>query len=235
MSWLLHISQVKSVKMQWKKFKEQLTKTVHNLNVLEDILAPATSVDLGSDVLTVSKLQENFNLAKPQIVKLNAEVEYMMKISEMLVLKGIPVREKNERVTEVLHVHQRVKDKIREYESILNKAVKFHLVFNELENLLSTEPETALRNISQAKIRLTQHQERQGHVLHLHKLAVSLVADITSTVMQSPALGVTTNQLQEKLERLERGSADWSAEAGKCEESLVSNVHFCIFKEETSE
>ncbi|XP_035264086.1 coiled-coil domain-containing protein 141 isoform X1 [Anguilla anguilla] len=234
-SWQLHISQIKSVKKQWKKFKEQLKKTVHNLKALEDVLAPASSVDLGSDLLTVSKLQETFNLAKPQFVKLNAEVEYMIKISEMLALKGIPIKEKNEKITELLHLHQRVKDTIKEYERVLSMAVKFHHLFDELENLLTSEPVTAFHNTSQAKIQLAQHQERQSHVRHLYKMAISLGADITSTVMQSHALGFTAHRLQDKLERLERGSSNWSTEADKCEESLVSNVHYCIFKEEINE
>ncbi|KAJ8352190.1 hypothetical protein SKAU_G00236660 [Synaphobranchus kaupii] len=234
-SWQLHINQIKSVKKQWKKFKEQLKKTVHNLKALEDVLAPASKVDLGSDILTLSKLQDNFYLAKPQFVKLNAEVEYMIKISEMLALKGIPIKEKNEKVTELLHLHQRVKDKIKEYETVLNMAVKFHQLFDELENFLTSEPVTAFHNTSQAKLQLTQHQERQSHVRHLYKLAFSLGADINSTVMQSHALGFSVHRLQDKLERLERGSANWSAEADKCEESLVSNVHYCVFKEEISE
>ncbi|KAI1898253.1 hypothetical protein AGOR_G00070430 [Albula goreensis] len=234
-SWQLHISQIKSVKKQWKKFKEQLKKTVHNLKALEDVLTPASKVDLGSDLLAVSKLQENFNLIKPQFVQLNAEVEYMIKISELLALKGIPIKEKNEKVTELLHLHQRVKDKIKEYETVLNMAVKFHQLFDELENLLTSEPLTVFHNTSQAKIQLTQHQERQSHVRHLYKLAISLGADITSTVMQSHCLGFSVHRLQEKLERLEKGSANWSAEANKCEESLVSNVHYCIFKEEIHE
>ncbi|XP_061091773.1 coiled-coil domain-containing protein 141 [Conger conger] len=234
-SWQLHISQIKSVKKQWKKFKEQLKKTVLNLKTLEDVLVPASNVDLGSDLLTVSQLQDNFNLAKPQFVKLNAEVEYMVKISEMLALKGIPIKEKNEKVTELLHLHERVKDKIKEYERVLNVAVKFHQLFDELENLLTSEPVTGFQNTSQARIQLTQHQERQSHVRHLYKLAISLGADITSTAMQSNVLGFTAYWIQDKLERLERGSANWSVEADKCEESLLSNVHYCIFKEEINE
>lgn len=57
--------------------------------------------------------------------------------------------------------------------------------------------------------------------------------------MRSPvsqhALGFSVVRLQEKLERLERSGASWNAEANKCEESLTSNVHYCVFKEEISE
>lgn len=48
-------------------------------------------------------------------------------------------------------------------------------------------------------------------------------------------LVLSVQQLHEKLLKLERGSTDWIAEANKCEESLISNVHFCLHKEEISE
>lgn len=48
-------------------------------------------------------------------------------------------------------------------------------------------------------------------------------------------LVLSVQQLQEKLKKLERGSVEWIAEANKCEESLMSNVHFCLYKEEIGE
>ncbi|XP_048095477.1 coiled-coil domain-containing protein 141 isoform X1 [Alosa alosa] len=234
-SWQIHVSQMKSVKKQWKKFKEQIKKVVHDLRALEEVLAPASQVDLGSDLSSVAKLQENFHSAKPQFLQLNAEVEYLVKTSELLALKGIPTKEKSERVTELLQLHQRVKDKIKEYESVLSMAVKFHQLYKELDSLLMVEPVTVFSDTSQARIQLSQHQERQSHFRHLYKLAISLGADITTTVQQSHALGFSVVRLQEKLDRLERSSASWNAEADKCEESLMSNVHYCVFKEEISE
>lgn len=49
------------------------------------------------------------------------------------------------------------------------------------------------------------------------------------------ALGFSVVRLQGKLERLEWSSVSWSTEANKCEERLMSNVHYCVFKEEISE
>uniref|UniRef100_A0A4W5NQU4 Uncharacterized protein n=1 Tax=Hucho hucho TaxID=62062 RepID=A0A4W5NQU4_9TELE len=49
------------------------------------------------------------------------------------------------------------------------------------------------------------------------------------------ASGFTVRQLQERLERLARGCVNWSAEANRCEESLTSNLHYCVFKEEITE
>uniref|UniRef100_A0A8C8F5S8 Ig-like domain-containing protein n=1 Tax=Oncorhynchus tshawytscha TaxID=74940 RepID=A0A8C8F5S8_ONCTS len=230
-SWQLHVSQVKSVKKQWKKYKEQLEKTVHDLNSVEEVLVPTSKVDLGSDLQTVSKLLENFNLAKPHFLQLNAGVEYMVKTSELLALKGIPIKEKNEKVTEMLHLHQRVKDKIKEYESVLNMAVKFHQLYDELEKLSMLEPVTGFSETSQAKIQLIQHQDRQSHIRHLYKLAISLGGDISNTHDS----GFSVQRLQERLERLERRCVNWSAEANRCEESLTSNVYYCVFKEEITE
>uniref|UniRef100_A0A8C7JM83 Coiled-coil domain-containing protein 141 n=1 Tax=Oncorhynchus kisutch TaxID=8019 RepID=A0A8C7JM83_ONCKI len=234
----LHVSQLKSVKKQWKKYKEQLEKTVHDLNSVEEVLVPTSKVDLGSDLQTVSKLLENFNLAKPHFLQLNAGVEYMVKTSELLALKGITIKEKNEKVTEMLHLHQRVKDKIKEYESVLNMAVKFHQLYDEvtthrlrLDKLSMLEPVTGFSETSQAKIQLIQHQDRQSHIRHLYKLAISLGGDISNTHDS----GFSVQRLQERLERLERRCVNWSAEANRCEESLTSNVYYCVFKEEITE
>ncbi|XP_056121665.1 coiled-coil domain-containing protein 141 isoform X1 [Rhinichthys klamathensis goyatoka] len=234
-SWQLHYSQIKSVKKQWKKCKDQLKKVLHDLRALEEIFAPASKVDLGGDPQSVYKLQEKFNSVKPEFLQLNAEVEFLVKTSELLGLKGIPVKEKNEKVSELLQLHQHIRDKIREYETVLSMAGKFHQLYQELDTVLHTEPVTVFSDTSQARTQLTQHQERQSHIRHLYKLALSLGADLTSTVQQSHVLVLSVQQLHEKLVKLERGSTDWIAEANKCEESLISNVHFCLHKEEISE
>uniref|UniRef100_A0A9J8C8Z7 Coiled-coil domain containing 141 n=1 Tax=Cyprinus carpio carpio TaxID=630221 RepID=A0A9J8C8Z7_CYPCA len=234
-TWQLHYSQMKSVKKQWKKFKDQLKKVLHDLKAMEEIFAPASKVDLGGDSQSVSKLQDNFNAVKPGFLQLNAEVEFLVKTSELLGLKGIPVKEKNERVSELLQLHQRVRDKIREYETILIMASKFHQLYQELDTVLHAEPVTVYSDTSQARTQLTQHQERQRHIHYLYKLALSLGADLTSTVQQSRLLVLSVQQLKEKLEKLERGSVEWIAEANKCEESLMSIVHFCLYKEEIGE
>ncbi|XP_063069315.1 coiled-coil domain-containing protein 141 isoform X2 [Engraulis encrasicolus] len=240
-SWQLHVNQMKSAKKNWKKFKDQLKKVGHDLRAVEEALAPASQVDLGSDLAYVAKLLENFNSAKPQFLQLNAEVEYLMKTSDLLALKGgggVPVKdkEKSERVGELLQLHQRVKDKMTEYDSVLSMAVKFNQLHEELDSLLLAESApSAFSEASQAKIQLTQHQERQSHVRHLYKLAISLGADITATVQHSHALRFSVARLQEKLERLEQSSVTWMADAHRCEESLTGNLHYCLFKEEISE
>ncbi|KAM9486119.1 coiled-coil domain-containing protein 141 isoform 2-T2 [Clarias gariepinus] len=231
-SWQLHYTQLKSVKKQWKKFKDQLKKVVHELKSMEGILTPASKLDLGSDLQSVSKLQKSFSSTKQQFLQLNAEVEFLVKTSELLSLKGISMKEKNERVSELLLVHQRVRDKIREYETVLSMAVKFHQVYQELDILLKAEPVNGSSDPNQARIQLSQHQDRQNHVRHLYKLAISLAADITSTIQQPPTLVFS---VQEKMERLRQSSVIWAAQASQCEENLMSNMHYCVFKEEISE
>ncbi|XP_073769243.1 coiled-coil domain-containing protein 141 isoform X2 [Danio rerio] len=234
-SWQLNYSQIKSVKKQWKKFKEQLKKVHHDLKAMEDIFAPASKIDLGGDPQSVFKLQEKFTSVKPEFLQLNAEVEFLVKTSELLSLKGVPAKEKNEKVSELLLLHQRIRDKIREYETVLSMASKFHQLYQELETVLHAEPVSVFSDSSQARAQLTQHQDRQRHIRHLYKLALSLGADLTSNVQQSRVLVLTVKQLQEKLVKLDKGSTDWIVKASKCEESLTSNVHFCLYKEEISE
>ncbi|KAF5903363.1 titin-like isoform X4, partial [Clarias magur] len=231
-SWQLHYTQLKSVKKQWRKFKDQLKKVVHELKSLEGVLTPASKLDLSSDLQSVSKLHKSFSSTKQLFLQLNAEVEFLVKTSELLSLKGISVKERNERVSELLLVHQRVRDKIREYETVLSMAVKFHQVYQELDILLKAEPVNGSSDPNQARIQLSQHQDRQNHVRHLYNLAISLAADITSTIQQPPTLVFS---VQEKMERLRQSSVIWVAQASQCEENLMSNMHYCVFKEEISE
>uniref|UniRef100_A0A3B3QG90 Coiled-coil domain containing 141 n=1 Tax=Paramormyrops kingsleyae TaxID=1676925 RepID=A0A3B3QG90_9TELE len=184
-SWQLQVNQIKSVKKQWKKFKEQLKKNIHDLKMLEDVLAPGSKMDLGSDLTTVTNLQENFSLAKPQFLQLNAEVEHTLKISELLPLRGASVKEKNEKVTELLHVHQQVKDKIKEYEVVLCKAVRFLQLYRDLDCVPSAVPVTVLPDASQARVQLEQYQEKRAHICYLYKQAISLGAEVATIVCQS--------------------------------------------------
>lgn len=63
-----------------------------------------------------------------------------MKTSELLALKGIPVKEKNERVSDLLQLHQRVRDMMREYETVLSMAVKFHQLYLEVKSKFHQNP-----------------------------------------------------------------------------------------------
>lgn len=59
----------------------------------------------------------------------------------------------------------------------------------QLDSLLKAEPVKGSNDPTQARIQLSQHQERQNHVRHLYKLAISLAADITGAVQQPVRCG----------------------------------------------
>ncbi|XP_035392326.1 coiled-coil domain-containing protein 141 isoform X1 [Electrophorus electricus] len=239
-SWQLRYSQMKSVKKQWKRFKDQLKKVTHELKCLDSVIAPAhkidpgsdLQVDPGSDLQAVSKLQDDFSPTKSQFLQLNAEVEFLVKTAELLALKGIPMKEKNEKTGELLQVHQHVRDKIREHETLLSMAVKFLQLYEELEGLLKTEPVKEFSDVCQAKMQLSQLQEKQNHVQHLYKLATSLSADINSTIQCSPML---VTSVQDKMERLHCSTVSWAAQVSRYQESLLNSIHYCVFKEELTE
>ncbi|XP_051885753.1 coiled-coil domain-containing protein 141 [Pristis pectinata] len=231
----LHLNQIKSVKKQWKKFKEELKKTIHGLKMLEDDLVPKSNFDLGCNLEAIVKLQDKLNKAKPQLQQLNAEVEYRIKTAELWTLKGVSTKERNEKMMEFIKLHQQIKNKIKDYEIVLLKAIKFHQTTQESGELEYPETLTIPDNSSQAKIRLRQHQEKQAHVSHLYKLSLTLAMDIISTTQHSKFIQASVDSLQQKLEVLESGSIQWSAKAYQHGEELETNLHYCTTKEEISE
>lgn len=54
------------------------------------------------------------------------------------------MKEKNERVSELLLVHQRVRDKLREYETVLSMAVKFHQIYQEVTSRFIDLPQFSI-------------------------------------------------------------------------------------------
>ncbi|XP_072903216.1 coiled-coil domain-containing protein 141 isoform X4 [Hemitrygon akajei] len=237
----LHLNQIRSVKKQWKKFKEELKKAIHGLKMLEDDLVPKSNFELGCNLEAIVKLQDKFNKAKPQLQQLNAEVEYRIKTAELWTLKGVSTKERNEKIMEFIKVHQQVKNKIKDYEMLLLMAIKFHHTTQELQDMMESgeleypEISTIPDNSSQAKIQLRLHQENQAHVCHLYKLSLTLAMDIISITQHSKSIQASVDSLQQKLEVLESGSALWSAKAHQQAEELEANLHYCTTKEEISE
>lgn len=56
----------------------------------------------------------------------------MIKVLELLSQKGFPVKENSERMSELIHLYQMVKNTMTEYDEIFNKTVKFHHVKKEV-------------------------------------------------------------------------------------------------------
>lgn len=56
----------------------------------------------------------------------------MIKVLELPSQKGFPVKENSERMSELIHLYQMVKNTMTEYDEIFNKTVKFHHVKKEV-------------------------------------------------------------------------------------------------------
>ncbi|XP_064516794.1 coiled-coil domain-containing protein 141 isoform X2 [Pseudopipra pipra] len=239
--WNFKITQVKPIKQQCQIFKEQLKITTCGLEILQEALQLAAPVDLGSDLLIVLELQKKMNQMKPQFQQLNAELEYLIKLLELPSQKGFPVKENSERISELIHFHQTVKDAMIEYEEIFNKTVKFHHIKKELECLsksgeldipeICEDPE----NVHHAEAYLVNSQEKHARIRQLYKLLITQGVDILSAVQQCNCLNVSVKNLKQELARFECDSINWNSKADKYEEELSQHFQHCTTQEEINE
>ncbi|XP_065696451.1 coiled-coil domain-containing protein 141 isoform X3 [Patagioenas fasciata] len=239
--WNFKITQVKPVKQQCQIFKEQLKNTTHGLEILQDALQLAATIDLGSDPFIVLELQKKLNQMKPQYQQLNAELEYLTKLLELPSQKGFPVKENSETMSKLTHFHQMVKDTMTAYDEIFNKTVKFHHIKKELECLSKSGeldiPEVCENheNIHHARAYLVNAQEKHAHIRQLYKLLITQGVDILSAVQQHNCLNVSVKYLKQELARLECESINWSSKADKHEEELSQHFQHCTTQEEINE
>ncbi|XP_070813051.1 coiled-coil domain-containing protein 141 isoform X2 [Pituophis catenifer annectens] len=239
--WKLSMNQVQSIKQQCGKFNEQFKNTTQRLVVLQEGLRSTLALDLGSNLSVLMELQNKFNEIKPQFQQLNAEVEYTLKLSEQLGLKGAPDVEKSEKISELIHLHKEIKEMMAKYDEVFNKTVKFHKIREELEGLIKSGGLEILQmkdvpsDTSHAKIHLTNAQEKHVHIRHLYKLALSLGMDILSTVKHPNSFNVSVKNLQQQLDTMESDSINWDSKAEKYEEELSHVLHFCMTRDEIHE
>ncbi|XP_009330631.1 PREDICTED: coiled-coil domain-containing protein 141 [Pygoscelis adeliae] len=239
--WNFKITQLKPIKQQSRIFKEQLKNTAHGLEILQEALQLAATVDLGSDLFIVLELQKKLNQMKPQYQQLNAELEYLIKLLELPSQKGFPVKENSERISELIHLRQMVKDTMTEYVEIFNQTIKFHHIKKELECLsksgeldipeICEDPE----NVHHAKACLVNAQEKHARIRQLYKLLITQGADILSAVQQPNYLNVSIKNLKQELARFEYDSINWSSKSNKYEEELSQNFQHCTTQEEINE
>ncbi|XP_074000886.1 coiled-coil domain-containing protein 141 [Numenius arquata] len=239
--WNVKITQVKPVKQKCRIFKEQLKITNHGLEVLQETLQLAATVDLGSDLFIVLELQKKLNQMKPQYQQLSAELEYLIKLLELPNQKGFPVKENSERISELIHLHQMVNDTMTEYDEIFNKTVRFHYIKEEMECLsksgeldipeISEDPE----NVHHAKAYLVNAQEKHAYIRQLYKLLITRGVDILSAVQQPNSLNFSVKNLKQELARFECDSINWSSKADKYEEELSQHFQHCTTQEEINE
>ncbi|KGL82676.1 Coiled-coil domain-containing protein 141, partial [Tinamus guttatus] len=239
--WNYKVNQVKPIKQQCWIFKEQLKKTTLGLEILQDAFRLAAIVDLGSDLHIILELQKTLNQKKPQFQQLNAELEYMVKLLELLSQEGFSGKENSKRISELIHLHQMIKDTMREYDNVFNKTVQFHHVKKELE-CLSKSGELDIPEINEspedvhcAKAHLVNAQEKHAWIRHLYRLALTQGACIVSAVQQPNHLNLSVNNLKRELARLEFDSISWSSKAEKYEEELSRNFQHCAAHEEINE
>ncbi|XP_074255508.1 coiled-coil domain-containing protein 141 isoform X6 [Saimiri boliviensis] len=241
LAWQLKATENKPVKQQWVAFKEQLKKTTHNLKLLQEVLMPVSALDLGGSLQSILDLQQKWNDMKPQFQQWNDEVHYIMKESEELTGKGAPVKEKSQQLKDLIHLHQKQRERIQDYEDILYKAVQFHQVKEELRRLIKSreleflEQPKDLDDAQNVQIHLRCSQEKQAHVDHLHRLALSLGVDIISSVQRPHCSNVSAKNLQQQLELLEEDSMKWRAKAEEYEQTLSHSVEYCTTRDEINE
>ncbi|XP_036856205.1 coiled-coil domain-containing protein 141 isoform X3 [Manis javanica] len=241
LAWQLKASASKPVKQQWGAFKEQLRKTTYHLKLLQEALMPVSALDLGGSFQTILGLQKKWNEMKPQFQQLNDEVQYLIKESEELSGKGAPVKEKSQQLKDLVHLHQKQKDRIQDYEGILYKVVQFHQVREELGHLIKSrqleflEQPRELDDAHGAQAHLNRFQEKQAHIDHLHKLALSLGVEVISSVQQPNCFNVSAKNLQQQLDVLEGDSVNWRAKAKECEQTLIRSLEYCTTRDHVAE
>uniref|UniRef100_A0A2K5LHP6 Coiled-coil domain containing 141 n=3 Tax=Cercocebus atys TaxID=9531 RepID=A0A2K5LHP6_CERAT len=241
LAWQLKATESKPVKQQWAAFKEQLKKTTHNLKLLQEALMPVSALDLGGSLQFILELRQKWNDMKPQFQQLNDEVQYIMKESEELTGKGAPVKEKSQQLKDLIHLQQKQKERIQDYEDILYKVVQFHQVKEALGHLIKSrelefvEQPKELGDAHDVQIHLWCSQEKQARVDHLHRLALSLGVDIISSVQRPHCSNVSAKNLQQQLELLEENSMKWRAKAEEYEQSLSRSLEYCAMRDEINE
>ncbi|XP_040601609.1 coiled-coil domain-containing protein 141 isoform X2 [Mesocricetus auratus] len=241
MAWYLKATEGKPVRQQWEAFKEKLKKTTHNVKLLHEVLMPVSALDLGGNLQTMSDLRRRWNAMKPQLQHLHDEVQCIMKEWEVLGGQGAPLKEKSEQLKDLIHLHERQRERIQDYEELLYKTVQFHQVKEELMHFtksreleLLTQP-MELGGLEEVQRQLSRSQERQAHVEHLHQLALSLGVDIISSVQRPNCSNISAKNLQQQLEVLELESRNWSANAKERERVLSCNLEYCSTRDEINE
>ncbi|XP_019654794.2 coiled-coil domain-containing protein 141 isoform X3 [Ailuropoda melanoleuca] len=241
MTWQLKAIASKPVKQQWGAFKEQLRKTMYNLNLLQEALTPVSALDLGGSLQSILGLQKKWNEMKPQLQQLNDEVQYIIRESEELSSKGAPVKEKSQQLKELIHLHQTQKERIQDYEDILYKVVQFHQVKEKLGHLNKSremeflEQPKDLDDAHEAQVHLSRSQEKQAHIDHLHQLALSLGVDIISSVQRPNCSNVSAKNLQQQLDILEGDCVNWRAKAQEYERTLTHSLEYCTTRDSINE
>uniref|UniRef100_A0A8D2JE87 Ig-like domain-containing protein n=1 Tax=Varanus komodoensis TaxID=61221 RepID=A0A8D2JE87_VARKO len=226
---------VQSADVQWQMVLKKILSTQdmgHDFLNLVNMFCYLLTLDLGSNLSILVELQNTFNQMKPQFQQLNVEVEYTLKLSEQLSLKGVPDMEKSEKVSELKHLHKEIKERMAEYDDIFNKTVRFHHIKEEVN---IAELKDVPGDTPHAKIHLNNAQEKHAHIRHLYKMVLTLGMDIISAAKYTNSFNVSVKNLQQQLDALENDSINWNSKAEKHEEELSHILYFCTKRDEIHE
>lgn len=241
MTWHLRATEDKPMKQRWSAFKERLKKTTHNLKLLQEVLMPVSALDLGGNLETILDLRRKWNGMKPQLQQLHDEVQCIMKEWEELSDKGAPVKEKSQQLKDMIHLHQRQTERIRDYEGILDKTAQFHQVKEEMMCLIKSreleflEQLKELGDTQKAQVSLGHCRDKQAHVEHLYQLALALGVDIISSVQRPNCSNISAKNLQQQLEALQVARTSWHAESQELELALSWSLEYGTTRDEISE
>ncbi|XP_034417600.1 coiled-coil domain-containing protein 141 [Cyclopterus lumpus] len=203
---VLRSQQPIQVQLQYcRKYQERLHKTLQDLNCVSEMLDSCTLIDLGS-ALQTSRLLEHFSQARPHFTRLDTEVEFVVKTWETLsgVQDRLEVEEskgvKEEDLSELLKLQERVKKKIHQCEWILELSSSFHLTDKQLEALLKSEPVTGSTGSTGSSGPIDGDQRlREKQIQNLFETASTLRTDICSALTHSGWTCFGVEQLETRL------------------------------------
>ncbi|KAM4626291.1 coiled-coil domain-containing protein 141 isoform 2-T2 [Discoglossus pictus] len=231
-SWQLHAHQVNSTKQHWRTIKEQLRSASSGLHELEKDLQPLSSINL-DDFQNILTAQDTLNNIKAKFQGIHDEIEYAIKISELLNREATPTKEKSERVGDLSQHHQRVNDIITEYDDVFIKIVAYYQVKEELETVLKSP--VVPDEINEAQNYVQKAQDQKTQVQNLYKIILTLGSQVISTIHHSRYLNIPLNDLQQQLEKLEQESAYCNSNVVKPNEQLISNLNSGTTMEDVNE
>ncbi|XP_075968316.1 coiled-coil domain-containing protein 141 [Anarhichas minor] len=211
-----------------RKYQERLDKTLQDLNCISEMLDSCTLIDLGSDLET-SRLLEHYSQARPHFTRLDAEVEFMGKSWETLsgVQDRLEVEEskgvKEEDLSKLLKLQEKVKNKIHQSESILDLSSSFHLTAKQLEALLQSDPGTGPAGPCGSS-EVDQSGLREKQIQSLLETASTLRTEICSAVAISGWTCFRVVQLETRLISLDSLCVSSLNEETRREDELLTRL-----------
>ncbi|XP_068592421.1 coiled-coil domain-containing protein 141 isoform X2 [Cebidichthys violaceus] len=223
--------QIQQQQQYCRKYQERLDKTLQDLNCVSEMLDSCTLIDLGSDLQT-SRLVEHFSQARPHFTRLDAEVEFTVKSWETLsgVQDLLEVEEskgvKEEDLSELLKLQEKVKNKIHQSESILDLSSSFHLTAKKLEAMLQSDPGTG--SVGSAGPCGSSEADQSGlrgkQIQSLLETASTLRTEICSSVTVSGWTCFRVEQLETRLVSLDSRCVSSLKEDTRREDELLTRL-----------